>query len=126
MTIDSEMLSAILIATQVFSIFFIIILVYELKLANAEKERYRESYYNYDEKGDSLESEKRDLRHQIFLLKDNDEKVKRNMEKLLSLHTRFRLKYDSAEALYCIDKYIDALSESFDVEDREEEEEDDE
>lgn len=126
MTIKSEILSAILTATQVFSIFFIIILVYKFKLANAEKERYRESYYNYDEKCDSLESEKRDLRHQIFVSKENDEKIKRNMEKLLSLHTRFRLKYDSAEALYCIDKYVDALGESFDVEDREEEEEDDE
>ncbi len=126
MTINFEILSAILTATQVFSIFFIIILVYKFKLANAEKERYRESYYNYDEKCDSLESEKRDLRHQIFVSKENDEKVKRNMEKLLSLHTRFRLKYDSTEALYCVDKYIDALSESFDVEDREEEEEDDE
>ena len=115
-----DLLSVILIATQVFSIFFIIILIYELKLANAEKEKYRESCHSSSSSIEDLQSEKRDLRHQIFLLKDNDEKVRRNMEKLLSLHTRFRLKYDSTEALYCIDKYIDALGGSTEVEDEDE------
>lgn len=121
MTIDLEMFSAILIATQVFSIIFIIILIYELKFANAEKERYKDSLYDRSNIIQDLQSEKKDLQHQIFLLKDNDEKVRRNMEKLLSLHTRFRLKYDSTEALYCIDKYIDALGESAEVEDESDE-----
>lgn len=124
MTIDTEILSAILIATQVFSIFFIIILVYELKLAKSEK--YGESYYDRSKIVEDLQSEKRDLQHQIFLLKNGDEKVKRNMEKLLSLHTCFRLKYDSEEALYCIDKYIDALSESIEIEDENESDNDNE